>query len=158
MRLQRRRTLKAEIPTASMADISFLLIIFFLVTRVFSATRGLDFDLPAEETAVKSEEVEAVYIQIAADGGLRVDREPVELARLLEVLEPRMKPGAGDPERQVIIRPDPQAPFQALIDVYDELRQARERRGFEIGSISIPTQRQIREYVEKYGVNPFDIQ
>jgi biopolymer transport protein ExbD len=158
MKIARRRTLNAEIPTASMADISFLLIIFFLVTRVFSATRGLDFDLPAEETAAKAEEVEAVYIQIAADGSLRVDKQPVELARLLEVLEPEMKPGAGDPDRQVIIRPDPQTPFQALIDVYDELRQARERRGFEIGSVSIPTQRQVREYVEKYGVNPFDIQ
>ncbi len=35
-----------EIPTASMADIAFLLIIYFMVTTTFAATRGIDFSLP----------------------------------------------------------------------------------------------------------------
>ena len=48
MRIMKERP-EAEIPTASMADIAFLLIIFFMVTAVFSATKGLDFALPKEE-------------------------------------------------------------------------------------------------------------
>ena len=40
-----KKTVNDEIPTASMADITFLLIIFFMVTNTFAATRGLDFAL-----------------------------------------------------------------------------------------------------------------
>ena len=45
----KRNLPSSDIPTASMADIAFLLIIFFMVTSVFSATKGLDFTLPKEE-------------------------------------------------------------------------------------------------------------
>ena len=45
----RREKVPPEIPTSSMADIAFLLIIFFMVTAVFAATKGLEFKLPKEE-------------------------------------------------------------------------------------------------------------
>ena len=32
-----------------MADIAFLLIVYFMVTTTFAATRGLDFSLPPED-------------------------------------------------------------------------------------------------------------
>jgi len=44
-----RRDVSDEIPTSSMADITFLLIIFFMVTSTFAATRGLDFALPKDD-------------------------------------------------------------------------------------------------------------
>ena len=44
-----RRQVDEDIPTSSMADIAFLLIIYFMVTTTFTATRGLDFALPQEE-------------------------------------------------------------------------------------------------------------
>ena len=52
--LKRRSRVSDEIPTASMADIAFLLLIFFLVTTVFSEERGLSLVLPEQQ----SEEVE----------------------------------------------------------------------------------------------------
>jgi biopolymer transport protein ExbD len=42
MKQIRRTSPRSEIPTSSMADIAFLLIIFFMVTTVFSATKGLE--------------------------------------------------------------------------------------------------------------------
>ena len=48
-----------EIPTSSMADIAFLLIVYFMVTATFAATRGLDFALPKDDDTppiVKKEE------------------------------------------------------------------------------------------------------
>ena len=50
----------AEIPTSSMADIAFLLIIFFMVTAVFSATKGLEFMLPKDDNEAPPESEEAV--------------------------------------------------------------------------------------------------
>ena len=41
--MKRKEREQPEIPTASMADIAFLLIIYFMLTTVFSVTKGLDF-------------------------------------------------------------------------------------------------------------------
>lgn len=158
MKLGKGRSISAEIPTASTADIAFLLIVFFMVTTVFSATKGLDFDLPKEEpTAQAVESVEAVYIQIDANGSIQVDKTPMELSQLLDYLEPKMAPGKGNPNKPVIIRPSPDTPYGALVDVYDELRLCERRKGFPIKNISIPTQRETEEYIQKFGINPFDI-
>ncbi|MDP2982857.1 MAG: biopolymer transporter ExbD, partial [Candidatus Latescibacter sp.] len=48
-RFFRRNRISQEIPTGPMADISFLLIIFFMVTTVFVVYRGFPVDLPTAE-------------------------------------------------------------------------------------------------------------
>lgn len=64
-----RRTIPAEIPTASMADVAFLLIIFFLVASFYSVTRGIQFSLPRHDDAALTAEPEAaVLIEIASNG------------------------------------------------------------------------------------------
>ena len=68
-----RREVPAEIPTASMADVAFLLIIFFLVASFYSVTRGIQFSLPKnEEAALTSEPEAAVLIEIESNGALTV--------------------------------------------------------------------------------------
>ena len=47
----KKKTIGSEIFTGSMADVSFLLIIYFMITSAFSANRGLDFALP-EDTSI----------------------------------------------------------------------------------------------------------
>jgi len=44
----KRRFRGGEIPTSSMADIAFLLLIFFLVTTTIDMDKGLGMVLPAE--------------------------------------------------------------------------------------------------------------
>ncbi|HET6566841.1 MAG TPA: biopolymer transporter ExbD [Rhodothermales bacterium] len=44
--LKKRRRLAAEIPTVSMADIAFLLLIFFLTATTIDAERGIRIQLP----------------------------------------------------------------------------------------------------------------
>ena len=52
---RRQRRVPPEIPTASMADIAFLLIVFFLVTTTMYQDKGLSLVLPpvAETKEVK---------------------------------------------------------------------------------------------------------
>ena len=62
-KLRSRR--KSEIPTSSMADIAFLLIIFFMLTAVFTSNRGLQFQYPEDDPNdpdVQPEE--AIHIKI----------------------------------------------------------------------------------------------
>ena len=53
---KKRRFKGGEIPTSSMADIAFLLLIFFLVTTTIDMGKGLGMVLPAEgeELEIKS--------------------------------------------------------------------------------------------------------
>jgi biopolymer transport protein ExbD len=143
MRLK-RETVSDEIPTASMADIAFLLIIYFMVTTTFAATRGLDFSLPQEEdTPPMVEKEEAVLIEIQMGGALLVDQKPMQLSEILEYLKPKLE---RNPKKPVIIRPQQTAEYGYMVDVFDELRQAKDKIGIEVKNISIPTQREIEMF------------
>jgi biopolymer transport protein ExbD len=137
----KKGTVSEEIPTASMADIAFLLIIYFMVTTTFAATRGLDFSLPQEEdTPPMVEKEEAVLIEIQAGGALIVDQKPMQLGEILEYLKPKLE---RNPRKPVIIRPQQNAAYGDMVNVFDELRQANDKIGIEVKNISIPTQREI---------------
>lgn len=51
------------IPTSSMADVAFLLLVFFLVTTVFPKDKGLALVLPEEEAPVSRENILHLLIE-----------------------------------------------------------------------------------------------
>jgi biopolymer transport protein ExbD len=61
MRLSRQAQSKAMIPTASMADIAFLLIIFFMVTTVHELDRT-SVNLPLATTRLEAEKGAAIVV------------------------------------------------------------------------------------------------
>jgi biopolymer transport protein ExbD len=133
-----------EIPTSSMADIAFLLIIYFMVTTTFAATRGLDFSLPPEDdTPPMVEKEEAVLIEIQPGGVYVVDQKPMQLSEILEYLKPKLE---RNPKKPVIIRPQPNAEYGYMVNVFDELRQAEDKIGMKVENISIPTQREVEMF------------
>jgi len=133
-----RRRMPAEIPTSSMADVAFLLIIFFLVVSIYSVTRGIQFSLPRHDEATLTVEPEAaVLIEVAENGGLTVDRNALPLTELADYLRSRL---AQNPSKPVILRTALEAPYAAMIDVFDELRQVGVR------NVVIPTQAELQLY------------
>ncbi len=134
----RRREIPAEIPTASMADVAFLLIIFFLVTSVFSVTRGIQFSLPRhDEAALAAEPEAAVLIKIGATGALLVDDQPMAMDQLRGYLTPRLQ---RNPGKSVIVQTAMEAPYAAMLDVFDEIRQVG------VSNVVIPTQSELALY------------
>lgn len=150
-----KKVQQADIPTSSMADIAFLLIIFFMVTAVFSATKGLEFKLPKDEQRDETEPDEATFIKVNADSSISVDCRPMGLDELLDYLEPKLQ---RNPEKPVILYTDAYAPYQAMISVYDVLGASEIERGFKVKNISVPTQSEVQEYIELFGFNPFESQ
>lgn len=133
-----RRQVPAEIPTASMADVAFLLIIFFLVASFYSVTRGIQFSLPQhDEAALTAEPEAATLIEIAANGALTVDNRPLALQELQGYLQPRL---ARNPARSVILQTSLDAPYEAMTDVFDELRQVG------VQNLVIPTSTELQMY------------
>lgn len=113
-----------EIPTSSMADIAFLLIVYFMLTTTFAATRGLDFSLPKDDDSPPLiEPEEAVLIEIQPGGQVVVDQKPMELGHdILEYLAPKL---ANNPRKPVIIKPEATAPYGSMVAVFDILRQGK---------------------------------
>ena len=144
----------ADIPTSSMADIAFLLIIFFMVTAVFSATKGLEFKLPKEDQDAPPETEDAVFIKVFSDSTIAVDCKPMQHNEILDYLEPKL---TRNPEKPVILYTDAAAEYQAMIAVYDVLGSAKETtHGFKVKNISVPTQSEVQEYIQLFGLNPFE--
>jgi biopolymer transport protein ExbD len=138
-----RRNLSDEIPTSSMADITFLLIIFFMVTSTFAATRGLDFSLPKDDrNPPVIEKEESVLISIHRGGVLEVDGRSLQPDQVIDYLKPKLE---RNPNKPVILRPDPEAAYGDMVKVYDLLRRGKEL-GVEVRNISIPTQREIDQF------------
>jgi biopolymer transport protein ExbD len=133
-----RRELPSEIPTSSMADVAFLLVIFFLVASFYSVTRGVQFSLPRHDEATVNVEPEAaILIEIDANSAIRADGQALGLDGLAGYLRPKLTANPGKP---VIMRTSPEAPYSAMTDVFDELRQAGVR------NVVIPTQAELALY------------
>ena len=135
MKLKKKKE-SPEIPTSSMADIAFLLIVFFMVTSVFSVTRGLEFQLPRNEPQTPQDATaeEAVHIHIEPSGArcaFTVDQQLMNLEDINIYLQPKL---ARNPNKFVIIDPSPNAPYRCMVDAFDELKQG------DVKNISIPTE------------------
>lgn len=139
MRFKKKASTSAEIPTSSMSDIAFLLIIFFMVTTAFAARKGIDFRLPKDDGSADSsaDGIHAVHIQIMESGRLMIDQRPANLEDIQPYLMPKL---AVNPRKFVIIQTEDNASFGDMIDVLDELKQAN------VENIVLPSQEEIASW------------
>jgi len=86
MKIQRRARASEEIPTCSMADIAFLLIIFFLVTTTMSMERGLGLQLPALGQGKKVPKKNLMHIWINASNQVAVEGDIIPIGELESII------------------------------------------------------------------------
>lgn len=115
-----------EISAASMSDIAFLLLIFFLVTTIFALEQGIPLVLPGEKsTNVKIKRKNILIIEAHANGSIVVDKQVVPLPQLRPLIERRL---AENEKLVVVIETHPDSDYGLMIDILDELRLADARR------------------------------
>lgn len=135
---RRRLRRSVEIPTSSMADIAFLLIVFFMLTAVFTSTQGLRFQFPKDDpTNLNVQPQEAVHIQIRGEGQFVVDQVNMTMDEMGGYIQSKMDQNAAKP---VIIQTLPDVPYHVMIDVFDLLKQ------LEVRNVSIPTESEIERW------------
>ena len=81
---RRKKRRKIQVPVASMGDIAFLLIIFFLLLSEFARDKDLPIDLPTSQQVKKTETVAAARIAIDAKGVIYFDGDRVDSAKDVE--------------------------------------------------------------------------
>jgi biopolymer transport protein ExbD len=117
------------IPTSSMADIAFLLLIFFLVTTVFPKDRGLALVLPDDVANVSARNV--LHFLVMADGSIELRRgESAQGTRVgsAEVAGIWRDAVAENAQLIAAVKVSPDAAHQRMIDVLDQLQLAGARR------------------------------
>ena len=126
MRLSVRSTQNQGIPTASMADIAFLLIIFFMVTINFEVDKT---QVLLPRTAMRLEiPKKSAYISITDSGQIRVssgEEISVPVPGPEDVLSFATGVVAADPGKAFVLKADSDVPYRYVDRVIDALKQAK---------------------------------
>jgi biopolymer transport protein ExbD len=129
-RLLKRSRIGSSIPTSSMADIAFLLLIFFLVTTVFDEEKGLSLVLPEDRTVRVAPE-NIIFLIVRPDGGVEVRRgesPQVQRVRRSDIAAIWRLESARKPRLIAAVKTYPDAPYRHMIDVLDQLKTAGAQR------------------------------
>ena len=121
----KKRVRAGEIPTASMADIAFLLLIFFLVTTTIDMDKGLGLVLPpkGEEKGIQKRNISNILIN--ARGDILLDKEPIQMRDIRQVVREKM---AANDKLIFSVKTHPKAKYQAYVNVLDQLKMANATR------------------------------
>jgi len=123
MEFKRKARVSGVIPTASMADIAFLLLIFFMVSTVFVRYRGLRVVLPRAEKIERIETKRNItYIWVTPQGMISIDDVRVEKVSDLRSIVYRKR--VENPRVIVSLKIDKNTPYKLVSDVMEELRKA----------------------------------
>lgn len=119
--MKRKRIKLKQIPSASMADIAFLLLVFFLVTTTISMDKGIGQVLPAigEQLEVNPKNITKVLVNAA--GQVLHDEELVPMNQLRARIRNML---AQNDKLIVSVKTHPMTKHQVYIDVLDQLKQA----------------------------------
>lgn len=120
---KRRANTKQEIPTASMPDIVFMLLLFFMVTTTLREVDVLvDFKLPEAKAIEKIENKRLIsYIWVGKSGRIQINDSIVKL----DQVEPIMYAKRQElPNVIVSLRIDKGTDMGLVTDIQQELRKA----------------------------------
>jgi len=128
---KKKLKVSSEIPTASMADIAFLLMIFFLVTTTFPKDRGLAIVLPEQGVEAQVSQRNLLHLIIQPNGVVDVRRgesEQVQQLRPQEIEAVWRQEVSANPNIIAAVKTHPEAPYSYMIDVLDALHSANAER------------------------------
>ncbi|MBL4578343.1 MAG: biopolymer transporter ExbD [Flavobacteriales bacterium] len=115
MALGSRNKISVNFSMASMTDIVFLLLIFFMITSTFVSPNALKVNLPSSTGKVKKEKT-TVSVNILDDYSYAVNMKPVELDFLESAIMNELN-GVDNPG--LILHADKTVPIEYVVNVMD---------------------------------------
>ncbi|NQV19770.1 MAG: biopolymer transporter ExbD [Armatimonadetes bacterium] len=123
MKIARKRKSLGGIPTASMSDVAFLLLVFFLSTTKFDIKKGLGLVLPPASTIadkkVKLKDENITKVWINRDGLVAVNQEEVPLNQLEATIRNLVK---NNPDMVISLKTDRKSKYHHMVSVLDKLQ------------------------------------
>ena len=121
MKFERDSKIENNVPTSSMADIAFLLLIFFMVTTIFKMEDGLPITLPRVETGAKQKRERILRVWIDAVGNIAIQDKLVEVEQIADIMITMLN---ENPLLIVAFNADYRTPNGIVSDVMEELKEA----------------------------------
>jgi len=122
MKLERKTHTSKEVSTASMPDIIFMLLVFFMVTTVMREFEGLDVLMPRAKMIEKLESKRhTAYIWATKDGLISVNDRIISMNALSGIMYEKM---VSDPKITVSLKSDENATMKLITDIHSQLRKA----------------------------------
>jgi len=121
MKFQRDSKIENTVPTSSMADIAFLLLIFFMVTTIFKMEDGLTVTLPRVETGIKQKREQIMRIWIDQVGNISIQDKLVQMDQIQDIILTML---SENPTLIVAFNADHRTANGIVSDVMEELKKA----------------------------------
>ena len=118
MAIQTRNKRSVTFSMASMSDIVFLLLIFFMLTSTLIAPNAIKLLLPSSSSKTMAKQTVTVYVNENYDyfiGEIQIDESQI-LSQLQNAL-------TGETEGTIVVRSDKSVPVQYIVNIIDAVNE-----------------------------------
>jgi len=123
--IAKRKRKVDEVNSSSMADIAFLLLVFFLVTTTISMDKGINIILPAEGSNKDVNTEDIINVVLAADGSIVFDEKLKKIYEIKSLVENEIRKNKN---MIFSIKTSPRADYQDYVSLLDEFKKARAKK------------------------------
>ena len=125
MALRERKARVGAIPEGGMADIAFLLLVFFLVTTTIDMDKGIGIILPAEGQELEINKKNILNLLISSSGSVLLGGEAVAINQI----DDRVKEEIRKNNKLIIsVKAHEKAQYDVYVEVLDQLNKAKATR------------------------------
>jgi biopolymer transport protein ExbD len=121
-RVSRTINIKASVPTSSMADIAFLLLIFFMVTTIFKLEEGLPVTLPRAEAGIRVPRQQISHIWVMNATQITIEDNFISMVDIVPILAGKL---SDDPALVVGLNIDQGVPWEIAAEVIEMMKEAQ---------------------------------
>ncbi len=120
----RKSSASDKIPDSSLADIAFLLLIFFMVTTVFRTDKEQDIIWPQAEATEKIDEKrdDILNVWMTQAGEIFINDQPIQMSQVSPLVAPLYV--ETDQRLVVSIRSDREVPYRLIDEMQEQLKAA----------------------------------
>jgi biopolymer transport protein ExbD len=122
MKIKKKSKVSTDIPTASMPDIVFMLLLFFMVSTVIRQSAGLPLDLPIAKRIEKLEaKKNVVSIWANSQSEISIDDRLVQVRDVARIMYDKR---VANPKLIISLKIDRAASMGFVTDIQEKLREA----------------------------------
>jgi len=123
--INKRKRKVDEVNSSSMADIAFLLLVFFLVTTTISMDKGINIILPAEGSNKDVNTEDIINVVLAADGSIVFDEKVKNIYEIKSLVENEIRKNKN---MIFSIKTSTRADYQDYVALLDEFKKAKAKK------------------------------
>lgn len=122
IRRQPRRNVEDSSSSGALNDLSFLLIIFFIVIAGFNVNKGFLLNLPSKEKPIVVNTNDILKCELDQNGALFLDGQEIKLEALSKKISDKLK---AQPNMTFLLTINPETHYQNVIDVVAAIRKLK---------------------------------